>query len=53
MAPDSGCSMAAVTINSVVIKEGNIPKLAEVLLIVLMGCTSRSLLRCHAGAIPR
>ncbi|GFZ50881.1 hypothetical protein JCM24511_08639 [Saitozyma sp. JCM 24511] len=39
---NAGCSMAAVTINSVVIKEGNIPKLAEVLLIVLMGslCTN-------------
>lgn len=29
--------MAAVTIFSVVIKEGNVPKLAEILLIVMFG----------------
>ena len=32
-----GCSMAAVTIYTVVIKEGAIPKLLEVLLIVAIG----------------
>jgi hypothetical protein len=35
--------MAAVTIYSVVIKEGNLPKLAEILIIVIFGGTpSRS-----------
>jgi hypothetical protein len=33
--------MAAVTIYTVVIKEGAVPKLIEVLLIVLIGGTSR------------
>jgi hypothetical protein len=33
----AGCSMAAVTLYTVVIKEGAIPKLLEVLLIVLIG----------------
>ena len=33
----SGCSMAAVTIYTVVIKEGAFPKLLEVLSIVLLG----------------
>lgn len=35
-----GCSMAAVTLYTVIIKEGNLPKLLEVLLIVLIGGTS-------------
>lgn len=54
---DPGCSMAAVTIFSVVIKEGNVPKLLEILLIVAFGGEStlnplislhlqRDLLRC-------
>lgn len=35
--------MAAVTIFSVVIKEGNVPKLLEILLIVLFGGMSDAL----------
>ncbi|KAL7419460.1 hypothetical protein Q5752_006298 [Cryptotrichosporon argae] len=40
---NTGCSMAAVTLFTVIIKEGGIPKLAEVLLIVAIGGES---LRC-------
>jgi hypothetical protein len=34
---NTGCSMAATTLYTVVIKEGDLPKLVEILLIVLSG----------------
>lgn len=37
---DVGCSMAAVTLFTVVVKEGGIAKLTEVLLIVVIGGNS-------------
>ncbi|ORY35739.1 hypothetical protein BCR39DRAFT_511847 [Naematelia encephala] len=40
---NSGCSMAAVTLYTVIIKEGLLPKLLEVLVIVLIGATITNL----------
>lgn len=38
-----GCSMAAMILYTVVIKEGALPKLREIVLIVLLGCPSNPL----------
>ncbi|KAJ9102098.1 hypothetical protein QFC20_005107 [Naganishia adeliensis] len=44
---NTGCSMAAVTLFTVVVKEGGVAKLTEVLLIVVIGATISNLV-CYA-----
>lgn len=50
---EGGCSMAAVTLYTVVIKEGAFPKLLEVLLIVLIGGMLHLLIKSVSHAVQR